>query len=408
MVIDTSIGSRTVAVAALAPSGARRVVYVTDGLSPWVIGGMQTVARRHVGWLVEAGYHVTVVHGMADDVQLDDVDMVRVPWPGSSRLGKLNPWKYAGQLRQFSRGVSAEIDRVAPALIYAEGPVIADYLARPKADRARTVFHPHGLEMFQTLGSRILDLRVRPLRALMRHHALQSDRVITQGGKLTQILTNAVGVSTAKLAYLPNCLPVDFPEAPTPRAGHRARFLFVGRPEPRKGLPLLLHAFRQVQSGATTLSVVGSSAGAAEAPNNVTFHGAVRDKTALVKLFDASDVLVVPSYSEGMATVILEAFGRAMPVIGTDVGATRDLVRPGTTGWLIPPGDRDALEGALREAGDLDNSRYAEMSLRALDLVTGEYSSQHARALFLSVIADLVDARFNRNLRGDETIKNGQ
>lgn len=363
-----------------------QIVYVTDGLSPWVIGGMQTVARRHIGWLVEAGYPVTVVHGMAEDVHIDGLDMIRIPWPSSGRVGRLSPWKYANELRRFSRDVGNVIDQVSPALVYGEGPVLTDYLARPRAARVPTVFHPHGLEMFQHMGSRILDLRVRPLRSLMRLHSMKSDRVISQGGRLTGILKADLCVPLEKLAHIPNCLPHDFPEESAPRTAQKRRFLFVGRPERRKGLHLLLDIFRGLSKGAT-LDVVGSTGESIDQTGNVVFHGAVREKDVLVSLFDQCDFLVVPSSAEGMATVILEALGRAMPVIATDVGATRDLVQAGKTGWLVAAGDRDALATALLAAGDLDDDAYAAMSRRALSLATGEFSPEAVRKRFLALIA---------------------
>ena len=89
--------------------------------------------------------------------------------------------------------------------------------------------------------------------------------------------------------------------------------------------------------------------------------------------------------------MILEAFGRALPVIATDVGATRELVAPEKTGWLIQPGDRDALGRALRAAGDLDDKAYAAMSRAALHVVTGEFSPEQVSARFLAVIAALLD-----------------
>lgn len=373
----------------------RNVVYVTDGLSPWVVGGMQTVARRHIGWLEGAGHDVTVVHAMTENIGIKGVTMVRLDWPRAVGPARLSPWKYANELRRFSEGVSAVIDRVRPDAVYAEGPVLSAYLRRPRETQAPVVFHPHGLEMYQTLGSTWSDLRVRPLRSLMQQHARQADRVITQGGHLTAILRERLGVSEPTLAYLPNCLPADFPAKTQARPVHEKRFLFVGRPEPRKGLPLLLDAFRAAGHGAT-LDIVGSDGTEGARQDGLTYHGVVRDMQKRVDLFDRSDYLVVPSYSEGMATVILEAFGRAMPVIATDVGATRDLVETGKSGWLVPPANRDALASALRAACAIDDPAYASLSGRALLLATGAFSPETVRSDFLDLVADLAVARISR------------
>jgi glycosyltransferase involved in cell wall biosynthesis len=62
---------------------------------------------------------------------------------------------------------------------------------------------------------------------------------------------------------------------------------------------------------------------------------------------DASTVLVLPSRSEGMGRVIIEAFSRGRPVLGSRVGGIPDLVEDGVNGLLVEPGDTDALVDAL-------------------------------------------------------------
>jgi len=62
---------------------------------------------------------------------------------------------------------------------------------------------------------------------------------------------------------------------------------------------------------------------------------------------DESTLLVLPSRSEGMGRVVIEAFCRARPVVGSRVGGIPDLVQDGTNGLLVEPGDLDALGDAL-------------------------------------------------------------
>ena len=64
---------------------------------------------------------------------------------------------------------------------------------------------------------------------------------------------------------------------------------------------------------------------------------------------DESTMLVLPSRSEGMGRVIVEAFCRARPVVGSAVGGIPDLVQDGTNGLLVEPGDIDGLaDGIVR------------------------------------------------------------
>ena len=62
---------------------------------------------------------------------------------------------------------------------------------------------------------------------------------------------------------------------------------------------------------------------------------------------DDSTFLVLPSRSEGMGRVIVEAFCRARPVVASRVGGIPDLVEDGRNGLLVEPGDTEALAGVL-------------------------------------------------------------
>ena len=69
-------------------------------------------------------------------------------------------------------------------------------------------------------------------------------------------------------------------------------------------------------------------------------------------LLKSADVLVQASLWEGMPNSVLEAMAAGLPVIGTAVEGTEDLVVPGQTGWLVPPHDVAALHRAFLEAID--------------------------------------------------------
>lgn len=62
----------------------------------------------------------------------------------------------------------------------------------------------------------------------------------------------------------------------------------------------------------------------------------------------AADVFVHPSRKEGLSCAILEAMAAGLPVIAASVGGVPEVVRHGTTGWLVPPDDPAALAEALR------------------------------------------------------------
>ena len=70
----------------------------------------------------------------------------------------------------------------------------------------------------------------------------------------------------------------------------------------------------------------------------------------VARALDESSVLVLPSRSEGLGRVVVEAFCRGRAVVGSRVGGIPDLVTEGETGLLVPPGDARALAETLVRA----------------------------------------------------------
>jgi glycosyltransferase involved in cell wall biosynthesis len=67
-------------------------------------------------------------------------------------------------------------------------------------------------------------------------------------------------------------------------------------------------------------------------------------------LLAAADLFVLPSLFEGLPLVVLEAMAAGVPVVGTDIGGTREAIDDGRTGRLVAPGDAAALATAIGEA----------------------------------------------------------
>jgi glycosyltransferase involved in cell wall biosynthesis len=359
------------------------ILYVTDGVSPWVVGGMQAVARRHVGWLTEAGFQVTLIVSRTNmPTQCDFASrVINIPWPSRPLLTRLDPNSYVQQLKAFSRRVSDVIRDIGPDLIYAEGPLVADHLDKTDPDGTPVIFHPHGLEMFQRTGSLLTDARLRPMRNLVRQHAARARVTISQGGQLDGILSGPAKAPAERIVHLPNCTPAGFDFARSGRAERTGRFLFVGRKETRKGLPALLSAMRDVPGA--PLDVVGLAE--FERPG-IVFHGEVKDREALRGFYDKADFLVVPSLAEGMPTVILEAFAAALPVIATDVGAIAALVRNGQTGLLVPRANQGALVKALQTAALMEAEDWRGLSARSLELARTDFAPDRVRGLLMEIV----------------------
>lgn len=137
----------------------------------------------------------------------------------------------------------------------------------------------------------------------------------------------------------------------------RPRLVCVGRICEQKGQLLLLAAMRRVIDRGLSFELVLAGDGdmrvdverlasalGLEAQIRITgwIGGAqVRDEIL------AARALVLPSFAEGLPVVIMEAMALRRPVISTYVAGIPELVQPGVTGWLVPPGDVDELATAI-------------------------------------------------------------
>ena len=125
--------------------------------------------------------------------------------------------------------------------------------------------------------------------------------------------------------------------------------LFVGVLESYKNIDGLLEAWRRVPHG--TLRIVGKGTRTDVAEQLVREHGARWDReltsAEVAEAMDEAWVLVLPSRSEGMGRVLVEAFCRGRGVVGTRAGSIPDLVEDGVAGLLVPPDDPQALADAL-------------------------------------------------------------
>ena len=136
--------------------------------------------------------------------------------------------------------------------------------------------------------------------------------------------------------------------------------LFVGEVTRHKRVEIALAA---AERAGRRLSVVGDGP---ELPRlrrrfarSAHFHGRVNDPE-LQHLYATCGAVVVPGVEEfGIAAVEAQASGR--PVIAADGGGARETVRPGETGWLVPPDDVDALTAVLRR----DTTAFDPLVIRA-------------------------------------------
>jgi len=142
--------------------------------------------------------------------------------------------------------------------------------------------------------------------------------------------------------------------------------VYAGVLIPRKGLHLLLNAFAALDHPRAQLHLVGGAENAAYAgslkqqafhlgiESRVHFAGAVSQRD-LATYFAAARVMVLPSLSEGLGRVVVEAMLLGTPVIGSRVGGIPDMITDGENGYLVEAGNETALTAALRRVYDEEN-----------------------------------------------------
>lgn len=108
------------------------------------------------------------------------------------------------------------------------------------------------------------------------------------------------------------------------------------------------------------------------ADSRITYYGEIKEQERVAELLIKMDVLILPSWSEGMPTVILEAMAKGCVIVANDVGAVNKLVDD-SVGWLCKVGDLDALESGIRKAIDLPQSKLKSMKQNAILKVDENY-----------------------------------
>ena len=152
--------------------------------------------------------------------------------------------------------------------------------------------------------------------------------------------------------------PRAVPRSRAAAASQRPVAFFVGVLERYKAVDVLAEAWRLAapQVPDATLHIVGRGALrdvvaqlVAELPGQTRWTE-VLTTTDVARALDEATVLVLPSRSEGLGRVVVEAFCRGRGVVASRVGGIPDIVEDGVTGLLVPPGDATALADALVRA----------------------------------------------------------
>ena len=248
------------------------------------------------------------------------------------------------------------------------------------------------------------NLKVRAYEAMDRVNLRFVDHVVAVSEGQGERVRKA-GVPSSRLSVIRNAARLSAFAEPDPVFDRKLRGLFptvnplspillaAGRLSPEKGFDVLLEAAPTIlqrnpgvrfvlfgegperpklEARATVLGLTG----------RFLMPGYTGD---LDRYLPWADALVLPSYTEGLPNVALEASAAGVPVVATAVGGTPEVVRDGETGLLVPSGQPQALAAALNRllaSRELGRAMGAAGRERMEDLFTFEAQARQYESLF--------------------------
>lgn len=190
-------------------------------------------------------------------------------------------------------------------------------------------------------------------------------------------------------------VPSGYGQAPRqPFGGH---ILFVGRLSAVKGATLLLEAFASLRGAfpAARLTIVGDGPLRAELEakaqalmfgDAISFTGYL-SQDEVSDLLARADMLVLPSFAEGVPVVLMEAMASRIPVVASQVAGIPELVRDGVSGFVVPAGDMATLIDRLGRLLS-DPGLCQRMGDAGRAIVEAEYDASREAARIGTLFAD--------------------
>jgi glycosyltransferase involved in cell wall biosynthesis len=282
------------------------------------------------------------------------------------------PW-YTWEL---GRAAAAAVRAGRHDVVHSQGLCAAGYgFIRSRDPLLRAVpfvANPHGMEEFRTPDRRKW-LAYAPFRALYAYGHRAADRAIATDACTRGDLPRYLGVDPRRVVVIPSA--IDVAEClghvrPALRAELRARLgldeaelalLSVGRLERNKGFHVLIEALARLRAelpprwrwllvgNGKERAALEEQARAAGIAAHVAFVGRL-DDDELHSLYEEVDLVVHPTLYEGSSLVTLEGMVHRKPMIASAAGGIPDKVFDERNGYLVPPGDVEALAARLRLA----------------------------------------------------------
>lgn len=354
-----------------------RIALLTDGIWPYVIGGMQKHSFYLCKYLARKGIQIDLYYTadknytselckLFSPEEIAFINPYFIEFPKQDKL----PGHYLRASKKYSFYIAELLERNGYAdIIYAKG-MTAYYLLHRRERDFRNIpicINVHGYEYFQKTASWISYLQQLMIRPIFTYINLKADYIYSYGGGISELIKSHIKNSENKIIEVPSGINKNFISPGLYKNSNIRKLIFVGRNERRKGIAEIQYVLRKIDRRYKyEFHFVGDISIDPNLKNDsVFYHGIIKDSDKLKDLLMGCDVLVCPSYSEGMPNVIMEAMACGCAIIASNVGAINLLV-DARNGWLITPGSKEELASSICTSIDIADSEIEKLQKHSL------------------------------------------
>jgi len=288
---------------------------------------------------------------------------------------------------------SAKNNNASYDLIYSKGFSSWRLLQKQKELRIKPKIGVkfHGYEMYQFSPNLKIKMQHFMLRPFVKKLNNKADYVFSYGGKITNIIKD-LGVPNNKIIEIPSAINKSWLYDKKLNISKSIKFLFVGRFERRKGIEEINKAILNLPINNVDIEFhfVGSIPAKNQIKRNdfkIIYYGEIIDEESKKKIYDKCDILMCPSYSEGMPNVILEAMSRGLAIMATDVGAVRLLVSE-DNGILLNNSNEILIRKAISKIILMDKKLILNMKENSIKIIKENFLWQNIIYKFLDILGE--------------------
>jgi glycosyltransferase involved in cell wall biosynthesis len=291
---------------------------------------------------------------VAEELEIKVLATGRAGAQGDSRFHLVPDRGLVGFYASLPVEVRRQVHAFDPDVIVTQSPYEA-IAVRPVRGRARLVLEVHGdWDTAARLYGSPLRLVLDPVTRRLARAAVRSADAVRTVSPFTSRLVNDAG-ATPSATFTTYTDVSAFTGTPLQPLPVQPSALFVGVLERYKNIAGLAAAWRRAapQVPDARLRLVGDgretdlvSRLVADLPGQTNWTRRLPPEE-VAQALDEATVLLLPSFSEGLPRVAMEAFARGRPVIGARAGGIPDIVDDGVNGVLVDPHDPGSIAGAL-------------------------------------------------------------